>query len=69
MDQHEQDKRENRCAACRCDNHGCQRHGADRPDGTEAGYALQLDDYIATNPEFYGNVIEELWPSSTSPSA
>jgi inositol-phosphate transport system substrate-binding protein len=29
----------------------------------EAGYAYQLDDHIAANPELYGDVIEELWES------
>ena len=30
---------------------------------TEAGYAYQLDDHIAANPELYGDVIEGLWES------
>jgi len=29
----------------------------------EAGYAYQLDDHIAANPELYGDVIEPLWQS------
>lgn len=30
---------------------------------TEAGYAMNLEEHVAANPEFYGDVIEVLWDS------
>ena len=30
---------------------------------TEAGYAMNLEDHIAANPEFYGDIIDVLWDS------